>query len=107
MIYLFYLWIYISINKTVKIMIFTKIDEFLLENTAPEPVTKPAPTKTPGTTPDRSPNRPSPIRRDKPSVSPVPKAKIGDIFKKFMAELRKNKTPMEFDLGKLKTKYND
>jgi len=28
-------------------------------------------------------------------------------MKRFMTELRKNKTPMKFDLGKLKVKYDD
>jgi len=38
-----------------------------------EPATKPAPTTTP--TPTERPSRPSPIRRDRPSVSPDPLAK--------------------------------
>jgi hypothetical protein len=29
------------------------------------------------------------------------------VMKRFTVELRKNKTPMKFDLGKLKAKYND
>lgn len=52
-----------------------KFDLFLEEA---EPATKPAPSTTPGkptTTPDApgKPSRPSPIRRDKPSVDPSPK----------------------------------
>jgi hypothetical protein len=39
----------------------------------PSPITKPAqPTTKPGT----KPNRPSPLRRDRPSVDPNPKAKL-------------------------------
>jgi hypothetical protein len=88
--------------------IITKLDEFL----ATKPATRPsqpgtAPTTKPGTAPSTTPSRPSPIRRDKPSVDPAPKAKLEDVMKRFMTELRKNKTPMEFDLGKLKAKYND
>jgi hypothetical protein len=29
------------------------------------------------------------------------------VMKRFTTELRKNKTPMKFDLGKLKVKYDD
>ncbi len=39
---------------------------------AAEPITKPA---EPITTPKTRPSRPSPIRRDRPSVEPAPKAK--------------------------------
>ena len=88
--------------------IITKLDEFL----ATKPATQPggpatAPTTKPGTAPSTTPSRPSPIRRDKPSVEPAPKAKLEDVMKRFTVELRKNKTPMKFDLGKLKAKYND
>ena len=38
--------------------------------------TKPAPTTTPGVKPTTRPSRPSPIRRDKPSVEPDPKMEI-------------------------------
>jgi hypothetical protein len=52
------------------------------------PTTKPA---QPGTKPGTRPGRPSPIRRDKPGVSPAPKAKkeklptasITDVIEKF------------------------
>lgn len=92
--------------------IITKIDEFLATKTANQPATKPgqpatAPTTKPGTAPSTTPSRPSPIRRDKPSVEPAPKAKVNDVMKRFMEELRKNKTPMEFNLGKLKERYDD
>ena len=84
--------------------IITKIEEFLSTRPGTAP-TKPG--IKPGISPGTTPSRPGPIRRDKPSVDPRPKAKIDDVMKRFMAELRKNKTPMEFDLGKLKAKYND
>lgn len=41
-----------------------------------KPITKPAPTKTP--------SRPSPIRKDKPSVNPKPKASAKDVADKFL-----------------------
>ena len=87
--------------------VFTKIEEFLATKPQPapsQPTTKPG--TAPGTRPT-TPSRPSPIRRDKPSVDPAPKAKLEDVMKRFMTELRKNKTPMKFDLGKLKVKYDD
>ncbi len=84
--------------------IFTKIDEFL----ATKPGTAPAqPTIKPGTTPGTTPSKPGPIRRDKPSVDPKPKAKIEDVMKRFMVELRKSKMPIKFDLKKLKSRYDD
>lgn len=43
----------------------------------PSPTTKPAePTTKPGTKPNTAPSRPSPLRRDRPSVDPDPKAKL-------------------------------
>ena len=92
--------------------IITKIDEFLATKTANQPSTKPAehitiPKTRPGTTPTPTPSRPSPIRRDKPSVEPAPKAKVNDVMKRFMEELRKTKAPINFNLSKLKEKYED
>jgi len=56
-------------------MKFIKKFEKFLEGSA-EPAVKPAtPTTKPDTKPTR-PSKPSPIRRDKPSVSPDPKAKL-------------------------------
>lgn len=54
--------------------------------------TKPAPTTLPGTKPGTKPGRPSPIRRDKPSVNPSPKAElpksnVEDVAKRFISEL--------------------
>ena len=84
--------------------IITKIDEFL----ATKPGTAPAqPTIKPGISPGTTPARPGPIRRDKPSVDPKPKAKAEDVTKRFMAELRKSKMPIKFDLKKLKSRYDD
>jgi len=74
-------------------------------NPVKEPVTKPPVTK-PGTTP----RPPGPIRRDKPSVDPKPQAEtatIQEVMARFMKSLKENETPRPFDLGKLKSKYND
>ncbi len=87
-------------------MIYTKIDEFL-SNSPQKAPSRPAPTTKPGTAPGKTPQRPSPIRRDKPAVDPQPKAAVKDVLARFMSELRKNKIPLEFDLPKLKIKYND
>ncbi len=50
------------------------------ENLAAEPRVKP--TTKPTTTP--APGAPSPIRRNKPSVTPGPKASAEDVAKKFL-----------------------
>lgn len=54
--------------------------------------TKPSPTTLPGTKPGTKPGRPSPIRRDKPSVNPQPKAElpkssVEDVANRFISEL--------------------
>jgi len=92
--------------KIIIVMIYTKIDEFLASSPQEAP-SKPAPTIKPGTAPGKTPQRPSPIRRDRPAVEPQPKATVKDVLARFMTELRKNKIPLEFNLPKLKTKYND
>jgi hypothetical protein len=92
--------------KIIIAMIYTKIDEFL-SNSPQKAPSRPAPTTKPGTAPGKTPQRPSPIRRDKPAVDPQPKAAVNDVLARFMSELRKNKIPLEFDLPKLKIKYND
>jgi len=54
------------------------------EFTAAEPATKPAPSPSPTTTPGQKPGkkgRPSPIRKDKPAVTPNPKAEKTDMKK--------------------------
>ena len=84
--------------------VFTKIEEFL----ATKPQTAPSqPTTKPGTAPSTkpTPSRPSPIRRDKPSVEPAPKAKASNVVDRFMRELKKANAPIKFDISKLKTKY--
>lgn len=88
--------------------VFTKIEEFLATKPQPapsQPNTKPG--IAPGTRPTTpsTPSRPSPIRRDKPSVDPAPKAKAADVFKRFMMELKKAKAPINFNISKLKAKY--
>jgi hypothetical protein len=107
--------IYIQIKKpTMKV--FTKIEEFLATKpqTAPsQPTTKPGtapsqPTTKPGTAPATRPiypSRPSPIRRDQPSVEPEPKAKAADVVDRFMMELKKANAPIKFNISKLKQKY--
>jgi hypothetical protein len=72
-----------------------------------EAPSRPAPTIKPGTAPGKTPQRPSPIRRDKPAADPQPKAIAKDVVSRFMVELRKNRIPLEFNLPKLKAKYND
>lgn len=84
--------------------VFTKIEEFLATKpqTAPsQPTTKPS--TAPSTKP--TPSRPSPIRRDKPSVDPAPKAKASSVVDRFMRELKKANAPIKFNISKLKQKY--
>jgi len=69
-----------------------KFERFNEEFVAPEvedndTKTKPA---TPITKPGTRPGRPSPIRRDKPSVDPRPKAEVEDVAKRFI-KLMKSK----------------
>jgi hypothetical protein len=69
-----------------------KFESFINEEAEPKtapskPSTSPEPgIKEPGTKPSTRPNRPSPIRRDKPAVTPKPKlvkATEEDIIEKF------------------------
>jgi len=86
--------------------VYTKIEEYL----ASQPAIKPAqPTIKPGQPATRPTPKapPSPIRRDKPSVEPEPKAKATDVVGRFMKELKNAKAPIEFDIAKLKHRYND
>ena len=83
--------------------VFTKIEEFLAtkpQKAPSQPTTKPGPA--PGTRPT-TPSRPSPIRRDKPSVKPDTKA--SDVVNRFMMELKKAKAPIKFNISKLKDRY--
>lgn len=91
--------IYIEQIKFKMERIITNLHEFL----AAQPATKPT-TAPPKTTP-ATPSRPSPIRRDKPAVKPKPQAKIEDVVKKLMAELKKKSEPFELDIKKLKQAY--
>jgi hypothetical protein len=86
--------------------VFTKIDEYFSakpETSPSQPATKPG-TK-PSTTPE--PSRPSPIRRDKPSVKPAPKAKAKQLVDRFLKELKKSNSSIEFDISKLKERYEE
>lgn len=50
-------------------------EELSSASPAPSPATKPSPSTKPSTSPSTKPGtRPSPIRRDKPAVTPAPKA---------------------------------
>lgn len=72
---------------------------FLKENTA-EPMVKPK-TK-PETAPQKTPSRPNPFRKDKPSVSPKPKATAEELADKFL-----NMTKGDNDIQELlKNKYD-
>lgn len=80
-----------------------KFDEFIRESTSiassptptKSPTTKPG---TPGVAPGKKPSRPTPIRRDKPSVEPDPKAKLklkkatmDDVLERYDSIISKNK----------------
>lgn len=69
--------------------------------TAPavKPAVKPA---EPITRPGTRPGRPSPIRRDKPAVTPRPKATAEKVANKFIAMSKKNESLRDL----LKKKYN-
>jgi len=64
------------------------VKESLLEDTMmAEPATKPG--VKPGTRPTTRPGAPSPIRRERPSVTPGPKATAEDVVKKYMKLISK------------------
>jgi len=65
-----------------------------------EPVVKP--TTKPGTSPVTRPGKPSPYRKDKPSVVPGPKATAEQIANKFLGLTKNNKEIQSL----LKNKYN-
>lgn len=72
------------------------------------PAVKPAEPKTkPGVLPERrpTPGRPSPIRRDKPAVTPRPKASAEEVAKKFVA-MSKDNPEVKNLLKLLKKKHN-
>lgn len=78
-------------KRTVK-----KYTEFLTENTEVAPMVKPK------TTPKTRPNRPSPLRKDKPSVNPKPKATADELADKFLSMASGNSDVQDL----LKNKYN-
>lgn len=66
-----------------------KFEKFVESIEMAEPAVKPSrPTTKPGVKPGTRPGRPTPIRRDKPSVDPAPKAlkkaKAEDVANKFV-----------------------
>jgi hypothetical protein len=64
------------------------VKESLFENIAmAEPAVKPS--VKPGVKPGTRPGAPSPIRREKPSVTPRPKATAEDVAKKFLKLISK------------------
>jgi hypothetical protein len=73
------------------------------ESYSASPEVKPAPVK-PGTKPNTKPNRPSPIRRDKPSVEPAPKANLDNKEKK---RLRKKYRPLNASAEDVVNRYFD
>ena len=65
-------------------------EDFLKEGAeTAEPAVKPR-TK-PTTTPTKQPGKPSPYRKDKPSVIPAPKATAEDVAEKFLDLTKKNR----------------
>lgn len=79
--------------------IITSIGEFF----AAEPTTKP--TIKPETKPGPAPSRPSPIRRDKPSVDPKPKAATEQEVVMRFVEVLREKT-IQIKVANLKKKYS-
>ena len=88
--------------------IYSSINEFLANSPKPgikTPVIKPEEEKT---------KYPSPIRRDKPSVKPEPKAGIEtilptateeELIAKLISNLRSNKGEIEVNLSAIKNRY--
>lgn len=70
------------INNMAKVKIVKENLKSLVETTMAEPKTKP--TTKPTTKPGTRPGRPSPIRRERPSVTPKPKASAEDVAKRFL-----------------------
>ena len=79
--------------------------EFIKEEAeVAQPTTKPTtrPTTKPGTRPNTQPGKPSPYRKDKPSVKPGPKATAEQVAEKFLNLTKNNKEIQSL----LKSKYN-
>jgi hypothetical protein len=104
--------IYIQ-TKILVMRVLTKIDEFLAtKSNKPAPSTNPGgPGTKPATTPGTKPSAPvkpaGPIRREKPGADPSPKATAEEVVERFLIELKKAKAPIQFDISKLKARYND
>lgn len=82
-----------------------KINEQMTSAPSREKERTTVPTR-PGTRPGTKPRRPpSPIRRDKPSVKPKPKATAEGVYNRFIEELRNLGGEIKFDIQKLKSKY--
>jgi hypothetical protein len=91
--------------------IYSSINEFLANS--PKPGVRPE--VKPGVSPGTKPKFPSPIRRDKPSVKPDPKAEIEtlmitatgeDLVEKFISELRTQNREIEIDFSSIKKRYS-
>lgn len=90
--------------------IYSSLNEFLANSPKPgvRPDVKPG-------EPTTKPKYPSPIRRDKPSVKPDPKAEIeiltvkateDDLVEKFISELRNQDREIEIDFSSMKKRYS-
>ena len=91
--------------------IYSSINEFLANS--PKPGVRPE--VKPGISPGTKPKFPSPIRRDKPSVSPDPKAEIEtlmvtateeDLVERFISELRTQDREIEINFSSIKKRYS-
>jgi hypothetical protein len=82
-----------------------KINEQMTSAPSREKERTTVPTR-PGIRPGTKPRRPpSPIRRNKPSVKPKPKATAEGVYNRFIDELRNSDGNIQFDIQKLKSKY--
>jgi hypothetical protein len=91
--------------------IYSSINEFLANSPKPEV----RPDVKPGISPGTKPKYPSPIRRDKPSVSPQPKAEVEtltvtsteeDLVERFITELRSQNKDIEIRYSDIKKRYS-
>ena len=91
--------------------IYSSINEFLANS--PKPGVRPE--VKPGVSPGIQPKYPSPLRRDKPSVKPDPKAEIEtlmitatgeDLVERFISELRTQDREIEIDFSSIKKRYS-
>jgi len=91
--------------------IYSSINEFLANSPKPDV----RPDIKPGISPGTKPKFPSPIRRDKPSVKPDPKAEIEtlmvtateeDLVERFISELRNQDREIEINFSSIKKRYS-